>query len=257
MCRQKKQYMRTNCERFPYLVGGFAQYCYVFPPSGRVRIPDEVPDGVASAASCALRTIINAFDRLGRIQPHQKLVIQGAGPLGLFATAMANYAGVEDVIVVGAPQRRLNLAQQWGARAVVDVDEHGTPEARLEAVRELTDGTGADVVMELSGAPLAFAEGMDFLRPGGRYAVVGQLGGPLTPVQAALIVRKQATILGVQSADIGQFWKALDFVRRTHDRYDFEAMLTTRYPLDRINEAIQDMRAFKEIKPIVLPWAAA
>ncbi len=51
LCRRKKQYMRTNCERFPYLVGGFAQYCYVFPPSGRVRIPDDVPDGVAAAAS--------------------------------------------------------------------------------------------------------------------------------------------------------------------------------------------------------------
>ncbi len=254
MCRQKKQYMRTNCERFPYLVGGFAEYCYVFPPSGRVRIPEEVPDGVASAASCALRTIINAFDRIGRIQPHQKLLIQGAGPLGLFATAMANYAGIEDVIVVGGPERRLNLAQQWGARAVLDVEQYGTAEERLEAVRELTDGTGADVVMELSGAPYAFAEGMDFLRPGGRYAVVGQLGGPLTPVQAALIVRKQANIIGVQSADIGQFWKALDFVRRTTDRYDFDAMLTTRYRLDQINEAIQDMRAFKEIKPLVLPW---
>ena len=52
-----------------------------------------------------------------------------------------------------------------------------------------------------------------------------------------------------------QFWKALEFVRRTASRYDFEAMLTTRYPLDRINDAIQSMRAFREIKPLVLPWA--
>ena len=255
LCRRKKQYMRTNCERFPYLVGGFAQYCYVFPASGRVRIPDGVPDGVASAASCALRTVIHAFDRIGRIQPHQRVVIQGAGPLGLFATAVARDAGVRDLFVVGAPERRLALARRWGAQDVVSVDELPTAEARLARVRELTAGTGADVVLELSGAPYAFAEGLDFLRPGGRYAVVGQLGGPLTPVQAALIVRKQATILGVQSADIGQFWKALDFVRRTEDRYDFEAMLTTRYPLAQINEAIQNMRAFREIKPLVLPWA--
>ena len=43
----------------------------------------------------------------------------------------------------------------------------------------------------------------------------------------------------------GQFWKALEFVRRAGDRYDFAAMLTTRYPLDRINEAIQNMQAAK------------
>jgi threonine dehydrogenase-like Zn-dependent dehydrogenase len=247
--------MRTNCERFPYLVGGFAQYCYVFPPSGRVRIPDGVPDGVASAASCALRTVIHAFDRLGRIEPHQRVVIQGAGPLGLFATAVASHAGVAELIVIGAPEARLALARRWGAAATVSVEELPSAEQRLARVRELTDGRGADVVLELSGAPLAFAEGMDFLRPGGRYAVVGQLGGPLTPVQSALFVRKQATVLGVQSADIGQFWKALEFVRRTADRFDYEAMLTTRYPLDRINEAIQSMRAFREIKPLVLPWA--
>src|SRR2546422_2967459 len=255
LCRRKKQYMRTNCEQFPYLVGGFAQYCYVFPPSGRVRIPDGVPDGVASAASCALRTVIHAFDRVGRLEPHQRVVIQGAGPLGLFATAVANHAGVSELIVVGAPEPRLALARRWGASSTGSVEDLPTPEARLARVRELTDGRGADVVFELSGAPYAFAEGLDFLRPGGRYAVVGQLGGPLTPVQAALFVRKQATVLGVQSADIGQFWKALEFVRRTASRYDFGAMLTTRYPLDRINEAIQSMRAFREIKPLVLPWA--
>ncbi len=255
MCRRKKQYMRTNCERFPYLVGGFAQYCYVFPPSGRVRIPDGVPDGVASAASCALRTVVNACDRIGRIQPHQRVVIQGAGPLGLFATAMASDAGVRELFVVGAPEQRLGLARRYGAKDVVSVDELRTPEDRLKRVRDLTEGTGADVVFELSGAPYAVAEGLDFLRPGGRYAVVGQLGGPLTPIQAALIVRKQCTIQGVQSADIGQFWKALDFVRRTRDRFDFEAMLTTRYPLAQINEAIQAMQAFREIKPLVLPWA--
>jgi threonine dehydrogenase-like Zn-dependent dehydrogenase len=247
--------MRTNCETFPYLVGGFAEYCYVFPASGRVRIPDGVPDGVASAASCALRTVIHAFERVGRVEPHQRVVVQGAGPLGLFATALAHHSGVRDLIVVGAPEARLALARRWGATATVSVEELSTPEARLARVREVTGGLGADVVFEMSGAPYAFAEGMDFLRAGGRYAVVGQLGGPLTQVQAALFVRKQATIFGVQSADIGQFWKALDFVRRTSERYDFEAMLTTRYPLDQINHAIQNMRAFREIKPLVLPWA--
>jgi threonine dehydrogenase-like Zn-dependent dehydrogenase len=68
-----------------------------------VRIPDGVPDGVSSAASCALRTVIHAFDRLGRDEPHERVVIQGAGPLGLFATAVAANAGVRDLVVIGAP----------------------------------------------------------------------------------------------------------------------------------------------------------
>jgi D-arabinose 1-dehydrogenase-like Zn-dependent alcohol dehydrogenase len=135
LCRRKKQYMRTNCERFPYLVGGFAQYCYVFPPSGRVRIPDGVPDGVASAASCALRTVIHAFDRVGRIEPHQRVVIQGAGPLGLFATAVANHAGVSELIVVGAPERRLAHHTRSPRASTSSVRAAATPSSASSAAR--------------------------------------------------------------------------------------------------------------------------
>src|SRR5262245_54223697 len=132
LCPRKKQYMRTNCERFPYLVGGLAQYSCAFRLSRRVRIPEAGPDGVASAASCALRTVIHAMDRVGRIEPHQRVVIQGAGPLGLFATAVANHAGVSEVIVVGAPERRLTLARRWGASAVVSVGEFHTVGGRRD-----------------------------------------------------------------------------------------------------------------------------
>src|SRR5207302_1127896 len=125
-------------------------------------------------------TVIHAFDRVGRVEPHQRVVIQGAGPLGLFATAVANHAGVSELIVVGAPARRLGLAKRWGASAVVSVEELPTAEARLARVRELTGGLGADVVFELSGAPYAFAEGLDFLRPGGRYAPARPALGELT-----------------------------------------------------------------------------
>src|SRR2546430_12708582 len=127
---------------------------------------------------------------------------------------MANHAGVSELIVVGAPEQRLALARRWGASSTVSVEELPTAEMRLARVRELTGGLGADVVFELSGAPYAFAEGLDFLRPGGRYAVVGQPGGPPTPVQAAPLVRKQGTILRGPSADIGQVWKAVAVVGR-------------------------------------------
>src|SRR5262249_59576863 len=103
-------------------------------------------------------------DRGGRLEPHQRVVIQGAGPLGCVATGVANHAGVSELVVVGAPARRLDLAKRWGASDVVSVEELPTAEVRLARVRELTKGLGADVVFELSGAPYAFAEGLDFLR---------------------------------------------------------------------------------------------
>jgi D-arabinose 1-dehydrogenase-like Zn-dependent alcohol dehydrogenase len=201
-----------------------------------VRIPEGVPDGVASAASCALRTVIHAMDRVGRIERISASSSRAPARSASSRPRWRTTPVVSEVIVVGAPERRLALAKRWGASAVVSIDEFPTAEARWNACA--SSPTGAAPTWSSSCPALPMRSRGPRLSPGGgRYAVVGQLGGPLTPVQAALFVRKGATILGVQSADIGQFWKALEFVRRTSARYDFEAMLTTRYPLDRINDA--------------------
>ena len=76
LCTNRQYYMFTNCEHPPYLVGGFAESCYVFPDSGRVKVPDNVNTPWASAASCALRTVVHSFDRVGRIEPWETVVIR-------------------------------------------------------------------------------------------------------------------------------------------------------------------------------------
>jgi hypothetical protein len=58
--------MFSKCTEYPYLTGGFAEYCYVYPTSGRVTVPDDISDALAAASSCALRTVVHAFDRLAR-----------------------------------------------------------------------------------------------------------------------------------------------------------------------------------------------
>lgn len=89
LCPNRRMYMFSNCEQPPYLLGGFSEYCYVWPTSGRIKIPNGVSSELASAASCALRTVVHAFDRLGRVENRETVVVQGAGPLGLYAAAMA------------------------------------------------------------------------------------------------------------------------------------------------------------------------
>jgi L-iditol 2-dehydrogenase len=88
-CRSWRAYMTERCTEYPYLTGSFSEYCYVFLTSGRVKVPDEMSDQVASASSCTLRTVVQAFDRLGNLEGHQTVLIQGEGPLGLFAVAKA------------------------------------------------------------------------------------------------------------------------------------------------------------------------
>jgi D-arabinose 1-dehydrogenase-like Zn-dependent alcohol dehydrogenase len=252
LCPKRRLYMFTNCERPPYLLGGFSEYCYVLPTSGRIKIPDEVPSELASAASCALRTVVHAFDRLGRIEDRETVVIQGAGPLGLYSAALALRAGAHQVIVLGAPQRRLEVAKKWGASHTIDIEKVPDPQARTRRIREWTDGRGADIVVEVSGGATAFPEGVAMVRRGGRYLVVGQVGDHQVSLQPRLIVEKQLTVLGVMSGDTDHYYKALQFLCHNRDRFTFHDMLSNRYRLDQINEALEAMRAFREVKPVVV-----
>lgn len=255
LCNDRQYYMFTNCDRPPYLVGAFSEYCYVFPNSGRVRVPDDVPTPWASAASCALRTVVHSFDRIGRIEPWETVVIQGSGPLGLFATAIADHIGSRRVIVVGAPEERLEIARSFGAAETLSVLDVPDPDDRIAAVRDLTGGDGADVVIELSGARTAFSEGLMMTKDGGRYMVTGQIDGPgkEVPLRPGYITRHQLTVLGTWSGHIAEYWKALQFVSATKDRYDFGALVPHRYGLESVTEALTRMRAQEDIKPVIVP----
>ncbi|WP_017198304.1 zinc-binding dehydrogenase [Arthrobacter sp. M2012083] len=255
LCTNRQYYMFTNCERPPYLVGGFSEYCYVFPNSGRVRVPDEVPTAWASAASCALRTVVHSFERIGKMNPWENVVIQGAGPLGLFATALADYLGAGRIITIGAPESRLSIAKQYGATDTISIADAPNPEDRINAVRELLGGRGAEVVFEFSGARTAFTEGLGMIKEGGRYMVTGQIDGPgkEVPVRPGFITRQQLTIMGTWSGHIAEYRKALEFMKNSKGKYDFGALVPTYYGLDQVNDAMSRMRSQEDIKPLIVP----
>src|SRR6476619_3061385 len=76
LCTNRRGYMFSKCTEYPYLTGGFAEYCYVYPTSGRVIVPPDVADPLAAASSCALRTVVHGFDRLGHLDDRHAVVIQ-------------------------------------------------------------------------------------------------------------------------------------------------------------------------------------
>ena len=255
LCPNRVIGMNANANEFPYLLGGFSQYCYVLPTAGKVKVPDDVKSEWAAPAACALRSVMHGFERVGEIEPHETVVIQGAGPLGLYATAIAHHRGARQVIVIGAPADRLKVAEQWGASATISIEDLPSPRQRRARVLELTNGLGGDVVFELSGAPPAVPEGIQLTRRVGRYLVMGQIGSHEATIRPSLITLKQISIIGTFSADIRHYWKGLDFIRQTRHTYDFDALISNRYPIRDINAAIENMQAFREIKPLVLPHA--
>lgn len=253
-------YTRMNgwrsAEKYPFLCGGFADYCYILPDCRPVKVPDEVDSVVASSATCALRTVVHGFERLEThggfgIQP--SVVILGTGPVGLYALAMAVVSGAALTIVIGAPEDRIRLAQQWGAAHTINIEEITDSRERIESVKRWTGGRGADLVIEAAGPPAAFQEGLELVRRGGRFLVIGQSAGNPIPFSPRRINFDMLQIIGVISAHAAHFYKAMQFLKANHRRFNFSDLITTRYPLPQVTEAIEAMAALREIKPAILP----
>ena len=252
-CPNKSIGMFTSSAQAPHFHGTFAEYSYVRPRAGRLRVPDEVKSGWASAASCAARTVVKAMGKAGRIDYLDSVVVQGAGPLGLFATALLAMHGPRQIVVIGAPDARLAVARAWGATDTISVDDHPTAPERIDAVRSLTDGRGASVVFELAGVPGVLAEGVEMVARHGRYVIVGSAAGVAQPVPAHRIVNQDLTLIGSFSGNVEDYYRALEFIRGHRDRFDWDLVLGEVYPLDRVTDALRAMGAHEDIKPVIVP----
>lgn len=252
LCENMRMYGWGPADEHPYLTGGYAEYCYVMPICKTVKVPAGLDPAVAASATCAFRTMIHAYEEAGPIRPSDTIVVQGSGPVGLYAVAYALQMGARQVICIGAPASRLAIASEWGAHLVLDIQDMSLEERRAH-VLELTDGRGADLVVECSGVTAAFEEGMDLVRRGGRYLIVGQAERRRASIDATYINLRQISLVGTVSADISHYYRALQFLADHGGRFDFSMVLGNRYRIDEVNDALAAMRAAREPKPVILP----
>ena len=233
------------------LRGGFAEYEYITPITKVVKVQEELSDEEVIGVGCAFRTVVAGYERLGGVRFQERVVILGAGPVGLYSALLAAESGAHEVIVVGAPALRLDLAKRWGASHTINIEEIGDAAERKKIILALTAGRGPEVVVECSGVPAAFNEGLDMIQKGGRFLVMGQTSAATLPVAPGLIVGKGLTIVGSVSATIQHFYKALQFVKTRRSKYPLGDIVTTKYQLEDINEALASMASGREIKPVI------
>jgi L-iditol 2-dehydrogenase len=230
------------------LLGSLAEYMYVPPECEIIRVPDEVTSASAAAAACAYRTIMHGFDRLGALKSHETVVIQGSGPLGSFATAVAKDHGAKQVLVLGAPSPRLEVAKRMGADAVCNIEEVTDAADRRSWVLDQTDGRGADVVIQVANNK-AVPEGLTMLRTGGRYLNIGAGGDADMKVSD---LPGEMVFHTINSGEPRHWLQAIDFLASRRDRFPFEEMITAEYSLDQVNEALEAMANFEIVKGVVV-----
>jgi len=250
LCPERKLGMFTSAETWPHFNGTFAQYSYVWPRAGRLRVPDGLKSSWASAASCALRTVVNAIERAGRIDYLDTVLIQGSGPVGLYMTAMASVHRPRNLIVIGAPDERLEVARSYGATHTISIDAHPDAAERIALVREI-DPRGASVAFECAGAPNAVTEGIEMIATSGRYVLVGSVMGSPQPLVAHRIVNRGLTVMGSFGGHIDSYFKAMEFMQANSDRFDWDLVLGRHYGLDEVGDALRNMQEATDIKPII------
>jgi threonine dehydrogenase-like Zn-dependent dehydrogenase len=235
------------------LLGGWSQAIYLKPGVKVIKLPAELTPERFIAAGCGLPTAMHGLER-AQVQLGDSVVVQGSGPVGLSAAILAQLSGATQVIVIGAPQVRLEMALAIGADHVVDIEQHG-PEARVALVREWTGGRGADITIEATGNPAAVREGMQMTRDNGRFVVVGQYtdAGTVEVNPHWDINRKHLEIRGCWGTDFSHLYRGVKVLAKHGERFGYERFISRKYNLEEANQALADVEELKVIKAVIEP----
>jgi threonine dehydrogenase-like Zn-dependent dehydrogenase len=230
---------RRPPEEPPHFTGAYADYYYLRPGHFVYLAPDELTDEELTPVNCALSQVVFALQQSG-LGLGDTFVSQGAGGLCLSALAVAREMGARTLIAVDGVPGRLELAKDFGADHVIDLNVYDTPEGRIERVRDLTGGYGADVVADFVGSARVVPEGIGMVRNGGTYLEVGNISpDDATPFRPRTLTWGRKRILGILHYDPGTIPVALDFLLRNHTKYPFRSIISHRFPLAQIDEAFQ------------------
>ncbi|MDR2997748.1 MAG: zinc-binding dehydrogenase [Microbacterium sp.] len=238
----------------PYATAGLSEYAYVTPGAQKLLLPDAVKDTWAAMAGCAAKTVLRGFDRAGGIRVGDTVVVQGAGALGVFATAVAKISGAATVITVGCPDSRLDIAQRFGADETVSISLGS--EGVVQRVLELTGGVGADFIIDVAGAPSVGPEAIAMAAARGTFVVIGSTGPVGEPFPLSGIMGKELTVVGSINGDVSDYAHAIDFFAAFADRYDWDALFSDPVGLSGASDCIAHMHEQTELKAVIDPRLA-
>ena len=252
-CPVRQADRATSSDEWPHFKGTFAEYYYLQPNHAMFKVPDSLTDDEVAGINCALSQVISGLDRAD-LAFGETVTIQGAGGLGVYAAGVAKMRGASRVIAIDGVDERLELIKDFGADDVIDIREYETPESRVNAVRDLTNGLGTDVTLELVGHPGVVREGLDMTAQGGRYLEIGNINvGWDTQFDPSVIVFKSISMIGIAHYRAEDLKNALDFLIESKGRLPFDRVLSHQFPLSKIDEAMEQQNAGHITRAALIP----
>ncbi len=238
LCTRKRVYSYVPLDHEHGLFGAYSQYLVLDPRSIVHRIDPALPPEIAvmfNPLGAGYRWAVE----IPGTGPGDVVLILGPGQRGLASVIAAREAGAAKIIVTGlaADARKLELARAFGADATIDVEN----EDLKHRVRELTDGRGADVVVEVTAwATGPVRDSIDCVRPGGTVVLAGVKGfKPIPDFISDKIVLKEIVMRGAIGVTSSGYRSAIRLLES--GRVPVEQMHTHRFPLREAELAIRTL----------------
>ena len=245
-CTHGMPHICRNLILFGHQVDGcFAEYAVI--PAGSVYV---LQSDLPAELACMLEPFGVSLRGVQAAEPAgEVLLVNGCGPIGLFAVAAARLAGARTIIISEVNPVRIALARKMGADVVLDPARADMRDAVLAE----TGGDGAGCIIEASGAPGAVPSCLACLRKGGRIIV---LGNPKAPVEIANVMRdfmhKELTLKTLHGRLMYETWRESEALL-SEARLDIRPAITHTFAMSRIDDAMHAILAGEACKVALDP----
>jgi len=249
MCHLCRRGLMHVCERVQIVgvdrSGAYAEYVAV-----PARNCWPVPPGMSLEVAAALEPLGNAVHTVlaGEIAGCSAAVT-GCGPIGLFSIAVARACGAGPIIASDVNEYRLDLARKIGADVVIN----SAKEDYVARVRDITEGRGVDVVLEMSGNATAIRQALEAMRNAGRISLLGLPSAPFELDVTRLIIFKGATMHGINGRLMFQTWRQMNELL-TSGRLDIRPAITHVMPIEDYAGAMDQLKNGSAGKIVLVPW---
>jgi NAD+-dependent secondary alcohol dehydrogenase Adh1 len=210
--------------------GGFAEYLLTSARSVVKLDPSLQPHEIAALADAGLTAIHAVKKAIPVLGAGSKCVVIGSGGLGHIGIQCLKAYTPTEIIVVDPSEKALELARELGADQTVKVEGR----SHIETVQELTDGKGAEAIIDFVGEKGAVEDGVDMIQDGGFYYVIGY--GQNIDIPTIDVISREISFIGNL---VGTYVDLQDLMTLTAQGK--VTLHTSTYPLDAINDAMADL----------------
>lgn len=238
--------MTYSSNEFPHIIGGWSEYMYIPPKAFIYKVSDELT--VEETALSEIFVVSSLLDRAkmyssidarGGFNFGDTVVMQGLGAVGMMMIAKARLLGAGKIIALDVIPKKLELAKEFGADISIDISKY-TDDQLVEVILSLTEGRGADVVVEGVGRPEVVDVGLRMLRRGGTYCETGNFvdTGSVSLNIHRHFSAKNVLFIGNTNHPHDMYYAHQEMMIRYRNQFPWHKLITHKFDLDKHEEAM-------------------